>query len=245
MLAQNGLSHLDPLKDVDSIVIASTGEGEAPPAVTILRGRFSGLKLVDVKNPMGTVVLFDESTMIAGDAAEVHAAMLRRGTAPGLNPALAARITALAARFDFWGTGDNPKGFAAAKGQAGGFDAVDHFEFGASFRNGLSLDAEVHVRSAQDAQKLAESMKFFEAMMTGVKNSASGTKFNLHIQEGTLKLSLTIPEEELKKAIAAQKASMAAGMAAGLKAQPKPDLRGKIVTSPNGDTISVTLPGGH
>lgn len=248
MLAQSGLLGLDPLKDVDSIVIASTGEGDTPPTLAIFRGRFGKLKLVDMKNPKSIVVLVDESTLLAGDASEVHAVIDRRDGAPGLDPALLARVASLAARFDVWGMGDKPGGFAAAKGQAGGLDAVDHFEFGASFQKGLSLDAEIHVRSTQDAQKMSESLKFFEAMLNGQKTADNGTKFSLHTQNGTLKLSMAIPEEELKKAIAAQKASMAAGAAAAAAAaKPKPTAPKdvQIITNSNGDTLRVILPGGH
>ncbi|SPE41568.1 conserved hypothetical protein [Candidatus Sulfopaludibacter sp. SbA3] len=122
---------------------------------------------------------------------------------------------------------------------------MDHFEFGGSFRNGFSLDGEIHARTAGDAKKVAEWLKFFETMTGSQQNAANGTKFSVHTEDGTLKLSLRIPEEELKKAIAAQKASMAAAVKAQAQPQPKPDPHGKIVTNAAGDTVSVTLPGGH
>lgn len=214
MLAQNGLGALDPLKDVDSILIASTGEGDQPPAVAIIRGRFAGLNPTDTKDPKGIVVRVDDSTLLAGPPDMVHAAMDRRGAA--LDPALAARVAALSAHNDFWGVG-------------GKLENVDRFEFGASFQDGLALDAEFHVHSSEATKKLTESMKFFEAMM-------HGQKFNLQMRNNVVKISLRIPKEELKKAIAA-----------GMKPQPvpKPPAPGKVVTRTNGETVSVTLPGGH
>ncbi|MDR3699123.1 MAG: hypothetical protein P4L56_05775 [Candidatus Sulfopaludibacter sp.] len=244
MLAQNGLSGLNPLKDVDSVLIASTGEGEQPPTVAILWGRFSNVQLVDKKNPKGIVRRIGDSMLAAGDPGIVNAIAEQRPGAMKITQALAERIATLADKYDVWGTGDNPQGFAAAKGQTGGLnaDAVDHFEFGASFQKGLTAEAAFHLKSPQEAEKMTQSLQFFEAMLSAQKTPTNGTKFNLSTKDGTVKLALFIPEEELKKAMAAQKASLSLTP----KPQPKPvDTRGKIVTNSTGDTVSVTLPGGH
>jgi hypothetical protein len=180
MLAQAGLSGLNPLKDIDSIVIASSGEGEKPPAVAILRGRFAGLKPVASKDPNSALILVDESTMLVGTKAEVEAAMQHRSGA--LAPALAARVTAMASRYDCWGAG-------------GRVDNVDRFEFGAGFQDGLDLNAEFHVRPT-GAQKLTETTKFLEAIM-------NGPKFHLEAHNGVIKLSLHVDKAELKKAMVA------------------------------------------
>jgi len=232
MLAQSGLSGMNPLKDVDSIVIASTGDGEAPPTVAIIRGRFAALKLGPQKNPKGIVVRIDDSTLVAGDA-DIVKTVTQHHTSP-LSPVLAERISSLADQYDVWGTGESAKGFTTAKDQKG-FDAVDRFEFGAAFQNGVTLAAQIHVRTPEDAKKVAESLKFFEAML-------KGQKIGLEVNDGTVKLSAHISEEDLKKAIATQKASFTA---MPKPSQPKPDTRGKIVSNANGDTVSVTLPGGH
>jgi hypothetical protein len=258
MLSQTPFAHLDPLKDVDSLLIASTGEGETPPSLAIIRGRFGALKLptagqyhgvplIDSKTPKSAMALLDDFTLIAGDEAEVQAAIDRRGSPARLNPVLAARVANLLSKFDVWGTGDNPKGFQAAKGQSGGLDAVDHFEFGAAFHKGLAIEAEAHVRTAEDAKKLQESLRFVETLLSIQKTATNGSKFSLHTQNGTLKLSLMVPEEELKKAIAAQKTKMAAALP---KPAPKPEPKPtrpedvKIIKGNNGDTMMVILPGG-
>jgi hypothetical protein len=244
MLEQNGLSGLNPLKDVDSVLIASTGEGEQPPTVAILWGRFGNVQLVDKKNPRGIIRRIGDSMLAAGDPAIVNAIAAQRAGAMKITQALAGRIAMLADKYDVWGTGDNPKGFAAAKGQTGGLnaDAVDHFEFGASFQKGLTAEASFHVKTPQEAEKMTQSLQFFEAMLSSQKTATNGTKFDLSTKDGSVKLALFIPEEELKKAMAAQKA----GLSLAPKPQPKPvDTRGKIVTSETGDTVSVTLPGGH
>lgn len=246
MLEQNGLSGLNPLKDVDSVLIASTGEGQQPPTVAILWGRFSNVKLVEKKNPNGIVKRIGDSMLAAGDPAIVNAIAAQRPGAMKITRELAARIAELSDKYDVWGTGDNPKGFAAAKGQAGGLnaDAMDHFQFGASFQKGLTAEAAFHLKSPEEAKKMAQSLQFFEMMLSAQKTSTNGSKFDLSTRDGTVKLALFIPEEELKKAMAAQKA----GFSMAQQSQPKPkpvDTRGKIVSNSTGDTVSVTLPGGH
>jgi len=247
MLAQNGISGLNPLKDVDSILIASTGEGEQPPTVALMQGRFGNLRLSDKKNPKGAIARIGDTILVAGDSAIVEAMARHRPDGPKIAAPLAARIAALAGKYDVWGTGENPQGFAAAKGQAGGLnaEAVDQFQFGAILQKGLTAEAEFHVKSAQEAQKMEQSLRLFETMLSMQPATANGTKFNLSSNNGTLKFALAIPEEELKKAMAAQKA----GFALATRQPPPPpkpvDTRGKIVTNSTGDTVSVTLPGGH
>ncbi len=247
LLNQNGLSGMNPLKDVDSILIASTGEGQNPPSIAILRGRFGHVQLAVKKDMKSAFKRIGDDIIITGDPAIVNSITGETPADWKLNGAMLERITALSGKFDIWGTGDNPKGFTAAKNQAGGLnaDAVDHFEFGASLQKGLTAEAEFHLKSPQDAEKLTQSLKFLELMLAAQKNSASGAKFSLGANNGTVKLSLFIPEEELKKAITAQKGAFPM-MPMITQAPPKPvDTKGKIVTNSTGDTVSVTLPGGH
>jgi len=65
-----------------------------------------------------------------------------------------------------------------------------------------------------------------------------------------------VPEEDLKKGIEAQLNSMAAGLKRGIQtgagqaeprpqAKPAPPKPAQIVKNDRGDTVKVTLPGGH
>ena len=40
LLAQTPLAGFDPLKDLDEILFATSGQGDNPPAIAVLRGRF-------------------------------------------------------------------------------------------------------------------------------------------------------------------------------------------------------------
>lgn len=150
----------------------------------------------------------------------------------------------MSGRFDFWGVGDMPAGYRPSAGAAEEFDSVDHFEFGASLHKALEITGSIHARTPKDADKMAESMKLIEAMLKGKPSSANGTKIDLDSANGTIKLSIVISEEDLKKGIEAQKSSLTTAMnshkpPAKLVAPPQ------IVKDSHGDTVNVILPGGH
>jgi len=246
LLAQKGLSGLNPLKDVDSILVVITGDGPTPPGLAIVRGHFDAEKLgpalVANNDPKNMTVVLDPTTLLAGDVATVRAAIDGRGKPHKTDAALVAKIDSMSSRFDVWGLGDVPKGFAAANGASGGLEAVDHFEFGAAFRKGLTIEAQAHVRTTQDSKKMTESLAMLEKMFSVKQTSSNGGKFSLSSSNGTFKLSLMLTEEELKKAMAAQKASIAKAFPPAPKPTRPEDV--KIINRPNGDTFQVILPGG-
>ena len=105
---------------------------------------------------------------------------------------------------------------------------------------------------------MAESMKLIEAMLKAQPSSTNGTKVDLQSANGTIKLSIVVSEEDLKKGIEAQKSKLAAPMnsrlqitggvaASGRPAPPKtvPHPKGTVVNNDRGETVKVTLPGGH
>lgn len=266
MIKSGPLPGFDPLKDVDDLIIASTAENDKAPALIVLHGRFdpkrfpgtstsyNGVSIFgDDKKGNSAVALLDESTAIVGELAQLRAAIDRRGSPSGVNPALTEHVHSMSGRFDVWGVGDLPKGYRPPAGASEQFNSIDHFEFGASLRQGLEITGELHARSPKDAAKWAESMKMIETMLKAQPSSGTGTKFDLQSTNGTIRLSIAVSEEELKKGIEAQKASMAAGFNSGIRATrgssalpvpPKPK-RVEIVKDDHGDTVKVTLPGGH
>lgn len=123
---------VDPLKDLDDVVIASTVEGDHPPALVICRGRFpmdetgNGVEryhgIPIRQTPDGNAMaLVDSGTMLAGELKEVRAAIDRREAhAAGMNPELAKRAGELSARYAIWGVGDLAHGYHPANGNPQG-----------------------------------------------------------------------------------------------------------------------------
>src|ERR1041384_1328763 len=186
--------------------------------------------------------MLDPRTLVAGDLNLLHAAIDQRGQGSVLPKTLAARIAELEGRFDAWGAGEIPEGLQSS--------AIDRFDFGVSLRQGLEVTGQMHVRSTKDAEKLMEMIRFFEAMFAGQKKTpANGVKFDLKSEHQTVKLSLYVPEEELKKGIQAQKGNLlTAFMGQTMGTAPKPAVTvapptpERITTDQRGDTVNVTLP---
>ena len=212
------ITGFDPLHDIDEVLIGSSADSEKAAALMVLRGRFDvarmgagatryhGVAMVgDGKGGKSVLALLDVATAVAGDAAAVQAAIDRRGQGTPMNASLPERVQRLRERFDLWGTGERPEGFVPPTGKNEGLDSMDRFEFGVRMTQGFELSAEMHARSANDAEKLAASMEMLKAMMTMSSREQAGGKIEVQVKDGTIKISLAISEEELKKAIAAQR----------------------------------------
>jgi hypothetical protein len=261
------LAGLDPLKDIDDLIIAATGEGEKAPALLVVRGRFNlealaaGAKryhdvpiFEGLKNDGGVLALLDATTAIAGERAQVHAAIDRRGKSAPPAPALIERVQSLQSRFDIWGFGDLPKGISSSgTSMSPELEAIDRFEFGASLRNGLELSGQIHVRSSKDTEKMMATIQLVAAMMKLQAPPASGAKFDVQSDRNNVKLSLFIPEEELKKGMQAQMTGFGSWLksdstAPKLMADPVRSYvspRPGVVKNDRGDAVVVTLPGRH
>ena len=263
---------IDPLKDVDEVIIASTMEGDHPPSLVICRGRFPvqelakgaqryhGIPIKEVQNGEGIAVL-DAGTILGGDLTQIRAAIDRRDKhSGGLNAALAAQAAQLSARYALWGAGALPPDFHPPAGGPDALKTLDRFDFGVGLDKGLQLAATLHTRSAEDIQKLGAALQLFE-MMAKSQPDASGTKIETRVENGTLKLSLAVPEEALKKALAQQRGAIGQALAQA-KGQPlsvsEPAARPtiapaassapasketKIVSDKEGASVQVTLPG--
>jgi hypothetical protein len=246
----------DPIHDIDELLIASTGEGQNAPAVIVARGRFNlerlgagaekyhGVALVGTGGKAtGRIALLDASTAILGELPQIRAAIDRRGKGGHIDAALASKVEALRLKYDVWGLGDRPGGFASTEAEkAQDLDSVDRFEFGISMSHGLEATAELHLRPGKNGEKLNASLQLMEAMLRSQQPSSNAAKFDVKTEKGSIKIALAIPEEELKKAIA-QRAmgTPVSSQAVGLKPAEPSKPPGIVYTE--GGTGVVTLPG--
>jgi hypothetical protein len=159
------------------------------------------------KDGKGVLALLDETTLLAGDTLAVRAAIDRRGRKAPLDGAFAARVQSLRERFDVWGTGERPEGFVAPTGKNEQLDSMDRFEFGVRISHGFELGAEIHARSPKEAEKMAASLQLMKAMMSAQDELAP--KIDLQVNDGTIKISLAISEEGVKKMMAARRGASA------------------------------------
>jgi hypothetical protein len=279
LAAGQNLAGFDPLRDVDRVLILATNaDGKVPPLI-VLRGRFDVEQLAhgakryhdvpvidDAKGTAGAIGLIDGETAIVGELAQVEAAIERRGSGAPVDADLISRIDAAWPRYDVWGLGDCPEGLAGPGDAAQAIPAIDRFSFGATVRQGLELTAEIHPRSAGDGARMTSLLGMFETALKAQQPKDSGAKFDVQSENGTFRISVTVPDEDLRKAIAAQRASLAAAVSKRARGEgpaaarpatlpvreakapapvaPRPQAKTQIVTAPNGDTLYLKLPGG-
>ncbi|HXS94366.1 MAG TPA: hypothetical protein VN736_07155 [Candidatus Limnocylindrales bacterium] len=233
----------DPFQDIDEIVIATESEGQNPPALMLLTGRFPLLLATaattqryrqypiykPATQPDQIFAILDPNTALAGDRKLVEQAIDRRDGEPKPSDAVAARIAALRDRYDIWGTGDHS----------------GRFTFGASLQHGLECIAEYHATDPKEAQQMRDAVTLLQSMAKSAlsQQGKSAAKFDVSMQNGTMKLAITVPEAEWEKALQAQKASLTQAVAARLAAPKPPATPQKIVSDDKGNTLSVTLPG--
>jgi len=225
LASQPNLTGFDPLKDVDRVLILVTNTDDKAPALVIVSGRFDVERLArgakryhdvpvieDAKDPNSAIGLIDGETAILGNPAQVQAAIDRRGTGAQLDADLLSRMDAAWSRYDVWGMGDGPGGPAATGEAADALRSIDRFSFGVALRRGLELTAEIHPRSSEDGAKIMTALSMIEMAIKAKQPKDSATKFDLDSDHGTLRVAVTVPEEELRKGIEAQRTSMVAAV---------------------------------
>ncbi len=240
---------VDLLRDIDEVVIASSAKGPNSPSIIVVTGRFNLPRLSDSAKPYhnvpviageteaSTVVaLLDAGTVVIGDPALVRAAIDQRGRKARIDSALNDRITSLRQRYDFWGLGDRPEGFTAPIPEAALMQCMDRFQFGMQVANGVELTAEIHPRNSKESEKLGDAIQKIAALLKGPETSPSGTRFDLQSDGGTWRLTLSMPEVELKKAIEAQTGVVLPAMAPATAAIPEAP-----VTGPNAAPEAVPV----
>src|ERR1017187_87598 len=208
------LAGFDPLRDIDEVLVATNAEGQNPPSLIVVRGRFDVARLaagakryLDVpllggdQPTDGVVALLNASTALAGDRPTVLATLDHLGNGTQIDAGLAKRIAAARKRHELWGLGDRPGGFVAPAPQASALESIDRFQFGVSVSHGLELGAEIHARSPKDAEQLSATLGMLQAMIQAKQPTAGAAKFDVHAEDGTIKVSMTVPEAEVLKAI--------------------------------------------
>jgi hypothetical protein len=231
------LPGFDPLKDVDQIWILATTVADKAPLLVIVHGRFDAEQLASgakrykgipvIEGGVGTgaaIGLLGSETAIAGETAQVQAAIDRLGSGAQLEAELKTRMDAAAASYDIWGIGDVPDGLPLpGAGTPPGSISIDRFMFGLAMRQGETLTAEIHARSTEDAAKMMAYLSMIQAAWKE-QNKDSASTLDVQSDNGTFRISMTVPDEEVRKGIDKMRsfAALAEAGKIGAEAAPPP-----------------------
>jgi len=231
-------SGFDPRRDVREVVFASNAAGQKAPGVVIASGVFNGpqiLSAIQAKETGGTMTTYkgvslldkdghsvgfaDGSFAFAGQSALVRAAIDRRGTSAPLS-AFASKALATGNLYDVWmvtsglfvaplpkAKGPNSNALSAVNLQG-----ILETSGGLTLGTVVQFNAEALTRSNQDAQAMADVVKFIASMVgtNGNQNSEFAAiqtilqSLNVQTDGTTVKMSFSIPEQDLEKLINAK-----------------------------------------
>jgi hypothetical protein len=244
--AQQGLEEAF-IRGLDSVVIASPASalaksGTQPPVLVILKGRFASAQIrgllgaearsvekyhsVELLSPPDgaadtRIALLDAGTILAGDRAQICAAIDRIKTGH-LNPArggIMEGVADLAAKNDLWMVVQVPANATkdAPAPMAQMFSGVRSAELGVSLQQGLALRLNVLAKDEGSAKTMADAVQGLMAMAAMSQGQASQPsldflrKMRIAPEGSRVKLELALDQGEFEKILKdARNASMAA-----------------------------------
>jgi hypothetical protein len=257
----------DPLTDLDEVVFASSEDVQNPPMLVVARGKFDlahlttkgklyhGVRLIVTvtKEEESGFAFVDATTVMMGDLAQVKAAIDRRNVKRTNDQVRWAQLAAYRDKYELWGFADRPSGLVKrlpAYTAAPTLDAINRIQFGVAMAKGLEITAELHPRSGEDVAQLTDSLKLVETMMKAARPSLDdGTKIGIETSDdGTMRLTVAISEQQLVLAMQNQKPAEVAVAAAAEPVVHKETAERKVrtpapATTREGGTSVFTLPG--
>jgi len=269
VLEQTGFN---PTRDLKELLVASTGEGPRPPSLFLVRGSFDAAKfgsriagprattenyegvqiMINAPQSGSSIAFPDNTLLIGGDLAEVRAAIHRRAHHTVLEARLASQIATLSARYDIWGISNVSLTELAARARKSNLQqlgdilqSIQRISGGVRFSPDVELAADVLTRNEKDAAGVRDALSFFSGLVAANQQNPSGLKpdaFKLSVDGRMVRIALTIPEEDLKKAYQMQMARMRAKAKPAAPASPRvADDGGLMIQSSDKDMGTVAV----
>lgn len=226
----------DPRKDLTEIVMASNWQGDNKGRwLVVARGTFNpsqlaaavlknggtvapfqGISILTPKSGQTVLAFPDGTTGVMGDLADVQSAIQRvQSGAGGLTPP--AQASQLSSQYDFWFltlvplsefSSVMPNGNMGKAMKGNLFQAIQQASGGAKFAaQNVQFGAEAVTTSAQNANSLADVVKFIVSMLQGNKQENSTTTsiatlldtLTVQVNGTTVNMSVTVPEATMEQ----------------------------------------------
>jgi hypothetical protein len=249
------LTGFDPTRDVHELLAATdaTPGSKTPTGLVLARGNFDAATITTVATAKGAVtevyggatiiedpqktagLAFLSSTLvIAGDMANVKAAIDRPGTGQSLPSAVLTQVGQWSGAEDAWivttvplgsllpsGTGAGAgSGSAGVNPMAGVMQQVLQMAGGVKFGNSVVGTAAIQSDNAADATQLANTLQFVVNLMQMQSQSKSqgssqlaslAQGFSVNAQGATVNVTVTLPEAQFQQLFQMEKKAAVAG----------------------------------
>ncbi len=234
------LTGFDPRRDVHELLLASSsGPGNKTGLVLALgifdpvkiaaaaqlagagAETYNGVSIIEDPQQQSGFAFLDATLVVAGDVANVKAAIDRRSGGPTIPAALAAQVNKLSAAEDAWAISTVPpstlKPPAAASPAAGGniqtaLQTIQSASGGVKFGSMVVLTGQALTASTQDASSLGDVLKLLVSIAQVQASqhpeaAALAQSLVVSTQGSTVKITLSVPEDQIQQLVKPQAAA--------------------------------------
>jgi hypothetical protein len=230
---------------VNELLLASTSAPGSKTGLVLARGAFDpakiaaaaqaagagaetygGVSIIEDPQRQNGFAFLDSTLVVAGDLANVKAAIDRRAGGPTIPVALAARVNQLSSTQDAWAITTVPPSTlkppaavppAAAPPAAGAnvqnaLQKIESASGGVKFGSVVVLTGQAQAATPQDASQLGDVLKLFVSMAQVQASqhpeaAALAQSLVVTTQGSTVKISLSVPEDQLQQLVKPQAAA--------------------------------------
>jgi hypothetical protein len=252
-------SELDWGKFAQEVIIASSRPGKDAPTLAIVRGLldpawieslqafhgtksdYQGVPLLSSTDGKGVIAFLDGGIAVIGQAADVKAAIRRRGQNTPPSPTLAEGLDRFEGQYDIWMVSSGGAAPPPTKPVAGvslkWMEQVEGFSGGVRFSPDFEISADIAMRSEKDVAGMADSLKWllFVGQSQG-RTVSSLDDMKLQVEGKRLTFKLRVPEQQILGALRQRQTGQRAPLRTA--AAPPPEVSNGLPDPPSG-TIRV------
>jgi hypothetical protein len=228
------LTGFDPRRDVNELLLASSSAPGNKTGLAMARGVFDpakiaaaaqsagagaetygGVSIIEDPEHQNGFAFLDSTLVVAGDLANVKAAIDRRNGGPTIPAALAARVNQLSSTEDAWAISTVPPSTlrppAAAPPAKGvniqnALQTIQSASGGVKFGSVVVLTGQAQAATPQDASSLGDVMKLFVSMAQlqasqHPEAAALAQSLVVSAQGSTVKITLSLPEDQIQQLV--------------------------------------------
>jgi hypothetical protein len=220
----------DPRQDLVEVLMASNGQAKNSGLVlasgTFSAGKIAAALAADSKHASqtykgaqlitataatdtGAVAFLSSNIAVIGDVTNVKAAIDRHSINSAIDPALAAKVNSFSAT-DAWSVSNGPitaLGDSKDNPIAGVMKTVQQASGSIMLTSPVQISVEAVAANDQDATSLSDVLKFLMSMMQGNPEASLLKGLNVTTDHSTVRLQLSIPEDQLEQLIKGNKAA--------------------------------------